>query len=219
MGVSFERHAAVGARLMLRQRGFHEAKTRRVLAVLQHHRDANDPLRPGLFGRILRVAEDYDTLARRGGKLPPTMALAGMLKWAGTRYDAVLLQLLVNALGAYPPGTLLRLEDGRVVRSVTPARGPETFAQPLARCLRLADGSEAPGRTPPRGPGGDGGRASAAARPARSDRRVPHRRLRSSVGCYDGLNEIRDSLRQPVAAVQAGPRAARRPGEPRRKSR
>jgi hypothetical protein len=148
VGVSFERHAAAGARLMLRQRGFHEAKTRRVLAILQHHRDANDPLRPGLFGRVLRVAEDYDTLARRGGKLPPTMALAAMLKWSGTRYDAVLLQLLVNALGAYPPGTLLRLEDGRVVSSVAPARGPETFAQPLARCLRLADGSEAPADLP-----------------------------------------------------------------------
>jgi len=147
-GVSFEHHGAAGARLMIRQRGFHEAKMRRVLAVLQHHRDANDRLRPGLFGRILRVAEDYDTLARRSGKLSPTMALAVMLKWAGTRYDAVLLQLLVNALGAYPPGTLLRLEDGRIVRSAAPARSPETFAHPLARCLRLADGSPAPAELP-----------------------------------------------------------------------
>ena len=141
--VTFERHAAEGARLMVRQRGFHEAKMRRVLAVLQHHRDANDRLHPGLFGRILRVAEDYDTLARRGGKAP-TMALAAMLKWSGTRYDAVLLQLLVNALGAYPPGTLLRLADGRVLRSAVPARSAEAFAHPRARCLRLADGSPAP---------------------------------------------------------------------------
>ena len=148
VGVAFERHAAAGARLLLRQRGFHEAKVRRVLATLQHHRDANDRLHPGLFGRILRVAEDYDTLARRSGKLSPTLALAAMLKWAGTRYDAVVLQLLINALGAYPPGTLLKLEDGRVVRSATPARSPETFATPLARCLRLADGSPAPDDLP-----------------------------------------------------------------------
>jgi hypothetical protein len=142
--VSFERHAEAGALLMLRQRGFHEAKMRRVLAVLQHHRDANDRLRPGLFGRVLRVAEDYDTLARRSGKASPTMALAAMLKWSGTRYDPVVLQLLVNALGAYPPGTLVRLEDGRVLRSAAPARSAEAFAHPLARCLRLADGSPAP---------------------------------------------------------------------------
>ena len=111
--VPFERHGAAGARLMLRQRGFNEAKMRRVLAILQHHRDANDRLRPGLFGRILRVAEDYDTLARRSGKLSPTVALALMLKWAGTRYDTVLLQILINALGAYPPGSLLKLPAGR----------------------------------------------------------------------------------------------------------
>lgn len=148
VGVSFERHSAAGARLMLRQRGFHEAKMRRVLAILQHHRDANDRLHPGLFGRILRVAEDYDTLARRSGKLSPTMALAVMLKWAGTRYDPALLQLLINALGAYPPGTLLRLPDGRIVRSAAPARGPDTFAQPLARCVRLADGSPVPAGQP-----------------------------------------------------------------------
>jgi len=144
VAVPFESHGAAGARLMLRQRGFHEAKMRRVLGILQHHRDANDRLSPGLFGRILRVAEDFDTLARRSGKLSPTMALAVMLKGAGTRYDAVLLQLLINALGAYPPGTVLRLPDGRIVRSTAPARSPETFAQPLARCLRLADGSPAP---------------------------------------------------------------------------
>jgi hypothetical protein len=147
--VPFERHGAEGARLMLRQRGFHEAKMRRVLAILQHHRDANERPTPGLFGRILRVAEDFDTLARRSGRLSPTMALAVMLKEAGRRYDAALLQLLVNALGAYPPGTVLRLPDGRIVRSVAPARGPETFAHPLARCLRLADGSPAPADTAP----------------------------------------------------------------------
>jgi hypothetical protein len=147
-GVDFERHAQAGARLMLRQKGFHEAKLRRLLAILQHHRDANDPGGCGLFGRILRVAEDYDSLTRRSGQLSPTLALAAMLKWAGTRYDPVVLQLLINALGAYPPGTLLKLPDGRSVRSALPAAGPEAFASPLARCLRLADGSPAPDGMP-----------------------------------------------------------------------
>lgn len=148
VAVPFERHAAVGARLLLRQKGFHEAKTRRLLAILQHHRDANDPLGASLFGRVLRVAEDYDALARRSGQLPPTMALAAMLKWARTRYDPVILQLLVNGLGAYPPGTLLLLPDGRVVRSAVPALGADRFAAPLARCLRLTGGATAPPELP-----------------------------------------------------------------------
>jgi hypothetical protein len=148
LAVAFEDHAAVGARLMLRQKGFHEAKTRRLLAILQHHRDANHPLGAGLFGRVLRVAEDYDALARRSGQLPPTLALAAMLKWTRTRYDPVILQLLVNELGAYPPGTMLLLPDGRVVRSALPALHPDRFAAPLARCLRLADGTPAPPELP-----------------------------------------------------------------------
>jgi hypothetical protein len=142
-------HTALGARMVLRQKGFHEAKVRRVLAVMQHHRDADAKPRPGLFGRILRIAEDYDNLARRSGRVAPTLALAAMLKWAGTRYDPVLLQLLINALGAYPPGSLLRLPDGRVVRVTTPALTQEAFAYPHVRCVRLASGSPASPELPP----------------------------------------------------------------------
>jgi hypothetical protein len=147
--MSLREHPMAGARLLMLQRGFHEAKTRRVLVALQHHRDANAQPRPGLFGRIVRIAEDYDTLSRRSGAFSPTMALAAMLKAAGTLYDPVLLQLLINTLGAYPPGTLLQLEDGRIVRSVAPAPGPERFASPIARCVRLTDGSPAPPDHPP----------------------------------------------------------------------
>jgi hypothetical protein len=143
-----ERHPTAGAWLLLRQKGFHEAKTRRVLAILEHHRDAGVRPRPSLLGRILRIVEDYDTLSRRGGPLSPTMALAKMLTGSGTRYDQVLLQLFVNALGAYPPGALLRLEDGTVVCVATPARGPEGFARPLARLVRRSDGSPAPADAP-----------------------------------------------------------------------
>lgn len=141
--VAFEGHAAAGASLLLRQRGFHEAKARRLLAVLQHHRDASDPRGASLFGRVLRVAEDYDAISRRSGTLTPSLALAAMLKWARARYDAAILQLLVNGLGAYPPGTLLKLPDGRIARSALPALVRERFTAPRARCLRLADGAPA----------------------------------------------------------------------------
>jgi hypothetical protein len=147
--VDLKAHPMAGARLLMRQRGFHEAKTRRVLAALQHHRDFSAQPRPGLFGRMLRIAEDYDTLSRRSGALSPTMALAAMLKAAGTLYDPVLLQLLINALGAYPPGTLLQLEDGRIVRSIAPTPGPQSFTHPVTRCVTLADGSPASPDMPP----------------------------------------------------------------------
>jgi hypothetical protein len=131
----FERHAAAGARVLLRQRGFHEAKIRRALAALEHHRDHDDPRgRPSLFARILRICEDYDNLVRRrGGRMTPPQAMGCLVAGAGTRYDPVLLQAFVNVMGRYPPGTLVQLVDGRVVRSIGTARSLQTWATPLAR--------------------------------------------------------------------------------------
>ena len=144
----FERHTTAGARLLLRQKGFSEAKIRRVLAALEHHRDHTDPRgRPSLFARILRIAEDYDNLIRVGLGSPrvpmsPAEALARMARYAGDRYDPVLFQLLVNRLGRFPPGTLLQLADGRVVRTLTLVRSPDTFDRPLTQVLRTAQGRQ-----------------------------------------------------------------------------
>lgn len=131
----FERHGSAGARILLRQRGFHEAKIRRALAALEHHRDFDDPRgQPSLFARILRICEDYDNLIRRGGGgLTPAEALGRMVPGAGTRYDPTLMQVMVNAMGRFPPGSLMRLEDGSIVRSISVARSSETWARPLAR--------------------------------------------------------------------------------------
>ncbi|RME20556.1 MAG: hypothetical protein D6798_20230, partial [Deltaproteobacteria bacterium] len=136
------RHPGAGARLLLQQRGFHEAKIRRVLAALEHHRDFDDPRgRPSLFARILRICEDYDNLVRpRGGGQSPPDALARMVAGAGTRFDPVILQVFINVLGAWPPGTLLQLEDGRIVRSLSVARSAETWDRPLCRLEVQADG-------------------------------------------------------------------------------
>lgn len=133
------RHPAEGARLMLRQRGFHEGKLRRLRAVLDHHRDHVEPRgRPSVLGEVLRLAEDYATLCRvYAGRIAPCDALGAMAAAGGRLYHPVLAQLLVNALGRYPPGTLLELEDGRYARSVSPARSPATFATPLVRTYDL----------------------------------------------------------------------------------
>jgi hypothetical protein len=139
----FERHAAAGARLLLRQRGFHEAKINRALATLQHHKDYDQGAGPPvLFARILRIAEDYDAMLRRaGGGMSPPQALKHLAAYAGERYDPVLVQLLVNTLGRYPPGSLLQLEDGRIVTVTSIVRSPFSFDLPLCAVVAQADGS------------------------------------------------------------------------------
>ncbi len=131
------RHPLEGARIVLRQRGFSEAKLRRLRGVLEHHRDFAEPgQRPSTLGAILRLAEDYANVVRLyGAKVTRAAALGAMLKAGGRLYHPVLGQLLVNALGCHPPGTLLELEDGTLVRSAAPARGPELWARPLVRRL------------------------------------------------------------------------------------
>lgn len=131
------RHPVEGARIVLRQRGFSEAKLRRLRAVLEHHRDFGDGAqRPSTFGAILRLAEDYVNVTRLyGAKVSRDTALGAMLKAGGRLYEPALAQLLVNALGRYPPGTLLELSDGGLGRSAAPARGPDLWDRPLVRLL------------------------------------------------------------------------------------
>ncbi len=131
------RHAGDSARLMLRHKGFHEAKIRRLRAVLEHHRDlAGSGSRPSLLGSVLRISEDYQTLVRIYGARVTRAAVLGAMQSAGGKlYEPTLVQLLVNTLGAHPPGTLLELADGRMARSVTPTRSAATFAKPVVRLL------------------------------------------------------------------------------------
>lgn len=141
MAPPFSRHASAGARMLLRQRGFHPAKIKRLLSTYEHH--APLAANPILLSRIIHIADDFDTLTRLrpGGPLySPAHALEVMHAATGKLYDPGLFQVLVNHLGKYPPGTLLKLRDGRWVVSISGARSPNTFARPLCRVLRGADG-------------------------------------------------------------------------------
>lgn len=134
-----EPHVRAGSLALLQQPGFHEGKVRRVLAVFDHHRQFVETVggRSNLFGRILHIADDYHNLVRA---FSPAQAIGSISGGAGIRYDPVLFQAFINRMGRYPPGTLLKLEDGRVVRSTSVVRSPETFALPRAVVLRGADG-------------------------------------------------------------------------------
>jgi hypothetical protein len=149
----YERHASAGARLLLKQRGFHQSKIRRALSTLQHHHDYNDKRGvPSSFARIIRIAEDYANLTRAGcGGFNPHEALRKMAAYSSKYYDPIMLQAFINRLGKYPPGTLLEVEielKGQprkfILLSQSLVRGPETFALPVCRLIRLDDGRDAP---------------------------------------------------------------------------
>jgi len=129
------KHEISGARVMLRRRGFHSGKIARVRGVLDHHRDFNAPGRkPSTIGRILRIVEDYDHLvAANSSQDAPGQALSSMSTAAGTAYDPDLLQLFINRMGRFPPGTTFDLPDRRRVRSVSLVRDAASFDRPIVK--------------------------------------------------------------------------------------
>ena len=128
-----EDRGLAGARVLLRQRGFGEAKVRRLRAVLDLERDRDDEAAggPSLFARILRVVHEYDLLtaprADAPGRLSPPTALARLWAARGTRLDPDVVAVLARELGAYPPGSLLRLESGEWAVVVRPGAGRERW--------------------------------------------------------------------------------------------
>ena len=141
----FSLHGSAGVRMLLKQRGFHQAKIKRMLVAVEHHRDLGGiHPRPSLYARIVRIADDFETFTRlrpTGALMSPAEALVRMASAVGSAYDPHLFQLFVNRIGAFPPGSLLRLRDGRVVLSTSGARDAARFSRPMCRVLRRADGS------------------------------------------------------------------------------
>lgn len=79
-----------------------------------------------LFGRLAAIADAYDamTLNRRyAAAVSPHAALRQLQGLAGEKYDAALLDELVEALGVFPCGTLVELADGRVGLAWMPRPG------------------------------------------------------------------------------------------------
>ena len=146
-------HAVAGVWLLMRQRGFSEAKLRRLRAVLEHHdEDLPAPSRgrdTSLFARILHVADQHDRLVapfhgRLGDSLAPPRALARLWAGRGERFDAVLVALFARALGFYPAGTLLELSDGSWAVVERAGTGREGWQRPVVRIVRATDGTVSP---------------------------------------------------------------------------
>jgi HD-GYP domain-containing protein (c-di-GMP phosphodiesterase class II) len=97
-----------------------------------------------LFGRLLAVADQYDALTSARpwrDPYPPHEALAILMKDAGTKLDPVILKVLVNTLGAYPPGTILFLDTHEAaIAHYTPSSA--VGARPVVRMLLTNDQGE-----------------------------------------------------------------------------
>jgi putative nucleotidyltransferase with HDIG domain len=81
-----------------------------------------------LFSRLVAVADAYDAITSRRSyrrAQAPGRALQTLLEGAGSWWDPDIVLAFIQLMGLYPPGSLLRLQDGRVVVVTGPAAQPD----------------------------------------------------------------------------------------------
>lgn len=115
-------HPVHSARLILKLKARRDRKMKILMAPFEHHMRYNRSGYPqirsnrgiSLFGRILAIADVYDAMTSpriyRTKTISPDKALGYMLERSGTHFDPVLLKVFINMMGAYPIGTLVKLD-------------------------------------------------------------------------------------------------------------
>jgi HD-GYP domain-containing protein (c-di-GMP phosphodiesterase class II) len=126
-----EEHSLNSARLLLKLKATTDSKARILVPLFEHHlkydlsgyprADWKNPLT--LFGKIISIADKYDTLTSlrtyRQSLLSPDRVLGYMFDRAGKDFDPILIKVFINILGVYPVGTLLRLDTDELALVVS----------------------------------------------------------------------------------------------------
>lgn len=148
-----EEHSLNSSRLMLKLKASPDSKARILVPMFEHHlkydlsgyphADWKKPLT--LFGKIISIADKYDTLtssrAYRKSVLSPDRALGYMFDRAGKDFDPILTKVFINIMGVYPVGTMMKLDNGELALVVSsPSRN---FSKRPLVCIleKGADGS------------------------------------------------------------------------------
>lgn len=148
-----QEHSLNSARLLLKLKASPDSKARILVPLFEHHMKYDLSGYPHvewkkqltLFGKIISIADKYDTLTSsrtyRKSLLSPDRALGYMFDRAGTDFDPILIKVFINILGKYPVGTLLRLDNDELALVVnSPSR--DLSKRPLVCVLeKEVDGS------------------------------------------------------------------------------
>jgi len=95
-----------------------------------------------VMSRLVAVADCYVSLlghrSERGLRTTPYQGLGMMLGPLRKRFDPAMLWALVNAVGFYPPGQLVELDDGAIAEVMAP--NASDLARPHVRVVIDASG-------------------------------------------------------------------------------
>ena len=146
-------HPIAGFKALLRQGEYGPGLLRRLLVTLEHHMHFRRPggypnlgkKRLSVYTRIVQVADHYDALVTPIDGEPgllPVQAIERLLSASGVVFDPLAVRALVNVVGRYPYGSLVRLSSKEVGVVTSGGRTENSFLRPRVMVVRNADGSE-----------------------------------------------------------------------------
>lgn len=135
-------------RALIGQGQLTDSMIRRIIVAYEHHLPYVHPEtgqkgHTHIFSRIVQVADVFDALTTRRPwreGFTADEALRILVQGAGTRFDPLIVKVLVNMLGMYPLGTAVRLKSGELAVVYHIGNDPEAFHRPWVKVLRDANG-------------------------------------------------------------------------------
>ncbi len=149
-------HPWLGTLTLFRMREGEELPYRAILCAHEHHMKIDlsgyprpiRPRRPGIFTRLVAIADGYDAATtRRSYQNEPCEAeevLREMWIKRGRGFDPTLVKALINLLGIYPVGTCVILDTFEVAIVAGPSPDPEQLNRPVVRIAIDATGGRIP---------------------------------------------------------------------------
>jgi len=143
-----ETHPFEGAKLLARSTMLNATTLRSMRVALEHHMGPGGYPRmtdwsPSALSEVVGVADCFVSLqthrSERGRSVTPFQALGMMLGPLATRFDPALLGALVHAVGLFPPGQMIELDDGAL--AVVLAPNAADLARPHVRLVRTGAGT------------------------------------------------------------------------------
>ena len=142
-----EGHPLAGMRDLLLNHGMAQPILERALVSAEHHEWFDGKggypvlLRPSLhlFSRIVAICDNFDALTMdrpwRKAFTPPE-AIKLVIRGATSRFDPVVVRLLVSVVGRYPPGSLVELDTGEWAVVLGPGDGEMPTTRPRVLVVR-----------------------------------------------------------------------------------
>jgi len=145
-----ESHTTQGVSAIARNTTLNRTSLRAMRVALEHHACAagGHPVltrdgKPSAASRVVALADAFVSLISlhgdRGGSVTPYAALGSVLGTMGADLEPALGSALVRAVGVYPPGQVVELDDRSLARALAPSQAdPE---RPIVEMLTTPEGT------------------------------------------------------------------------------